>query len=195
MAFNVAQAVGLLAASVKCTPSQDTYSDGSVDAAVPAAPQNAVMLKLYAPLPPQHAASGLSLNPEIDGEDEVRRKLMISCRWLMITGACMRTVFPGRRDEVGDGAVEVGVEDGCPRVRSPELSEHAVQRAVVQLREVVERLDAAGRRVVVAALVEGEQLWLAAERYHPRNQHGPRSGGDHLLQAFSCTVGMEHSFI
>ena len=79
MVFNVAQAVCLLAAAVKCTPSQDTYLDGSAHAAVPAAPQNAVMLKLYAPLPPQHAASGSSLNPETDGEDEVRRKRMISC--------------------------------------------------------------------------------------------------------------------
>uniref|UniRef100_A0A0A9CGV4 Uncharacterized protein n=1 Tax=Arundo donax TaxID=35708 RepID=A0A0A9CGV4_ARUDO len=59
----------LLAASVKCTPSQETYSDGSAHAAAPGAPQNAAMSTLYAPpRPPQHAASDLDLKPYLRGD-------------------------------------------------------------------------------------------------------------------------------
>jgi len=71
--------------------------------------------------------------------------------------ARIRTVSAGRHDEVGDGAVEVGVDDGRRRRPGPwvgaapaEAPEHAAQLAVVQLGEVVQRRDAAGRRVVAS---------------------------------------------
>jgi hypothetical protein len=79
------------------------------------------------------------------------------------------TVFSRGNDDVGNGGVEVRIEDGHARVSSPELAEHAVQRAVVQLGEIVELRDASGLRVVVAAPVESQQLRLAPERYHARN--------------------------
>ncbi|BAT10690.1 Os10g0393900, partial [Oryza sativa Japonica Group] len=99
-------------------------------------------------------------------------------------------VPPRRGDDVGDGAVEVGVghDDGRAWVRAAELGDGAAQLAVVVLGEAVQPRHAAGLRVVVvagdaaAALVEREQLRLAAERYHPRHHHRRRSGGDHLLQ-------------
>lgn len=53
------------------------------------------------------------------------------------------TVFAGRGDEVGDGAVDVGVEEGGAGVGPPDLAEHAVERAVVQLGDLVEARDAA----------------------------------------------------
>ena len=97
------------------------------------------------------------------------------------------TIFAGRGDEIGYGAVDVGVEDGGAGVGSPELAEHAVERPVVQLGELVEQGDAAGHPVVVVLVVageQGEQLRLAAEREHPRHYHRPCSGGDHSLHAY-----------
>ena len=96
-----------------------------------------------------------------------------------------------RHDEVGDGAVEVGVDDGRPGVLAPEAAEHAPQLAVVELGEVVQPRDAAGLRVVAAgadsSLVERQQLRLAAEWYCPGNQHRASSGGDHdLCQRLMC---------
>jgi len=105
--------------------------------------------------------------------------------------ACMRTVFAGRHDDVGDCSVEVRVDDGRAGVGSPEAAEHAAQLAVVQLGEAVETRDAAGLWVIPggvdAASVEREQLRLAAQRYHPRDHHRACSGGDHLL--YRTSVG------
>ena len=106
--------------------------------------------------------------------------------------ARIRTVSAGRHDEVGDGAVEVGVDDGRRRRPGPgvgaapaEAPEHAAQLAVVQLGEVVQRRDAAGRRIVAsgadASPEERQQLRLAAERYDPRDHHRACPGGDHVL--------------
>lgn len=101
------------------------------------------------------------------------------------------TVFGGRHDEVGDGPVEVGVDDGGAGVGSAESGEHAAQLAVVQLGEAVEAREAAGLRVVRAgadgALVLREQLRLAAQRDHARDHHRACSGGDHVL--FGCMQG------
>ena len=107
---------------------------------------------------------------------------------------CMRTVFAGRHDDVVDCSVEVRVDDGRARVGSPEAAERAAQLAVVQLGEAVKKRDAAGLRVIPggvdAASVEREQLRLAAQRYHPRDQHGACSGGDHVLHRTSARVKM-----
>jgi hypothetical protein len=80
------------------------------------------------------------------------------------------TVFSRRNDEVGDGGVEVCIEDGHARVSSPELTEHAVQRAVVQLGEIVELRDASGLRVVVV----GTARWLRLLPCRPMLATAPR---------------------
>jgi hypothetical protein len=100
-------------------------------------------------------------------------------------------VSAGRHDEVGDGAVEVSVDDGRPRrprvgaAAPAEAPEHAAQLAVVQLGEVVHRRDAAGRRVVASgadtSVVERQKLRLAAKRYDPRDHHRACPGSDHVL--------------
>lgn len=102
-----------------------------------------------------------------------------------------RTVFGRGGDDGGDGAVEVGVVDGGGGERAPELPEHPGQLAVVHLGELVEPRIAAGVRVVVgggARGEQGEQLRLAAQRYHPGDHHRSCSGDDGVLRAIRYIV-------
>lgn len=62
------------------------------------------------------------------------------------------TIFAGRGNQVGDGAVDVGVEDGRAGVGPPDLAEHPVEGAVMKLGELVEQRDAAGLPVVVVCI-------------------------------------------
>ena len=59
--------IHLYAASVKCTPSQLTYCEGSSQALAKGLPHSADVLQLYVPPPPQHAVSAPPLNPIYDG--------------------------------------------------------------------------------------------------------------------------------
>lgn len=90
------------AASVKCTPSQLTYFEGSSQALTEGSPPHfADVLKLYGPPPPQHAVSAPPVKPKMDMKQIISTKTFDIKKWVvLIAHKLLHTIFFNRNSDL-----------------------------------------------------------------------------------------------
>ena len=82
------------AASVKCTPSQLTYFEGSSQALAEGSPHSTDVLQLYGPPPPQHAVSAPPVKPKMDMKQIISTKTFDIKKWVaLIAHKLLYTIF------------------------------------------------------------------------------------------------------